>query len=114
MIGEVAREGIVMASMRPSTAGIEHTFSCSVDQLRGPQDVDALRGGNREEHRDGGGENELGTIDSLAIHTDMGAGAEIARRVQDAGDRTDEHGQFGRVSIAPIWIVSFPARPMNL
>ena len=35
MIGEVAREEIVMTSTRPSTARISHTFSCSVVRING-------------------------------------------------------------------------------
>jgi hypothetical protein len=66
-------------------------LQCAEDLRRVPQDVDALRGGDREERRDGGGENEGCVIDALVIHDVTRAGAESARRVETVSDRTDQH-----------------------
>ena len=49
------------------------------DRRRVPKDVDALRGGDREQRRDRSRENERGPVDALMIHDDTRAGAESAR-----------------------------------
>ena len=61
------------------------------DRWRVPQDVDVLQGGDREERRDRGGDDERGAIDALVIHDDTRARAETARRVEAIDDRSDEH-----------------------
>ena len=61
------------------------------DRRRVPQDVDALRGGDCQERRDGSRENECCTIDALVINDDTRAGAETARRVEAVGNRTNQH-----------------------
>ena len=49
------------------------------DRRRVLNDVDALRGGDREERWYCGGENERGAVNALVIHGDTEASAESAR-----------------------------------
>ena len=81
MIGEAACEGIVIASTRSSTAPDRAHVLLQLAQVRRrvPKDVDALRGGDREERRDRGGENERRAISALVIHDDTRARAESTR-----------------------------------
>ena len=49
------------------------------DRRRVPKDVDAFRGGDCEESRDGCGENERCAVDPLVIHDRTRASTEAAR-----------------------------------
>ena len=67
------------------------------DQWHDPQDVDALRGRNRDERRSVGPAAEKGNEVSLMRwdFTTMRTGAEPARQVKAVRDQTDEHVSLG-------------------
>ncbi len=83
------RDGLDVVEHGPDRAHV--LLKCAEDRKHVPQDVDALRGGDREERRDRGGENEGSAVDALVIHDDTRVRAETARWVEAVGDRTDDH-----------------------
>ena len=97
------RQGGVRES-RDDFDPVEHRVDCGRVFLHraqyrwhDPQDVDALRGGNRDERRSVGTAAEKRNEVSLIRRdsTTMRAGAEPARRVKAFHDRTDKHVSLG-------------------